>query len=236
MAVTVEPTGSVLVIAPERLATARLDAIVTRKAEWIVRRLRRAEGQAPPASPREFVSGESVRYLGRHYRLKVDPHATGEAKLRGGWLHVPVLGENAADRPCASRFGVVVPPSRRRTAPGTGGGMAIEGGYSSAPGHRRGPTETLGKLQPAWHDSAELAHHPGADAARRLRRRPRAGASAPPRPQSQLLAGRRTGHAGLRAAPRGTAAVRNRVGVVGITAASCSSVVISKRNVWAERA
>ena len=93
VAVTVEPTGSVLVIAPERLATARLDAIVTRKAEWIVRRLRRAEGQAPPASPREFVSGESVLYLGRHYRLKVDPHATGEAKLRGGWLHVPVLGE-----------------------------------------------------------------------------------------------------------------------------------------------
>ena len=34
VAVTVEPTGSVLVIAPERLATARLDAIVTRKAEW----------------------------------------------------------------------------------------------------------------------------------------------------------------------------------------------------------
>ena len=93
VAVTVEPTGSVLVIAPERLATDRLDAIVTRKAEWIVRRLRRAEGQAPPASPREFVSGESVLYLGRHYRLKVDPHATGEAKLRGGWLHVPVLGE-----------------------------------------------------------------------------------------------------------------------------------------------
>ena len=50
----------------------------------------------------------------------------------------------------------------------------------------------------------------------RLRRRPRAGASAPPWPQSQLLAGRRAGHAGLRAAPRGTAAVRNRVGVVGM--------------------
>ena len=79
VAVTVEPSGSVLVIAPERLATARLDAIVTRKAEWIVRRLRRAEGQAPRASPREFVSGESVLYLGRHYRLKVDPRATGEA-------------------------------------------------------------------------------------------------------------------------------------------------------------
>ena len=29
--------------------------------------------------------------------------------------------------------------------------------------------------------------------------------------------------------------MRNLVGVVGITAASCSSVVISKCNVWAER-
>ena len=93
VAVTVEPTGRVLVIAPERIATARLDAIVARKAEWIVRRLRRAACHAPPASPREFVSGESVLYLGRHYRLKVDPRATGEAKLRGGWLHVPALGE-----------------------------------------------------------------------------------------------------------------------------------------------
>ena len=73
-------------------------------------------------------------------------------------------GGNAADRPCASRFGVVVPPSGHRTAPGTGGGMALEGGYSNAPGHRRGPTETLGKLQPPWHDSAELAHHTGPDA------------------------------------------------------------------------
>ena len=28
-------------------------------------------------------------YLGRHYRLKVHPDEPGEAKLRGGWLHVP---------------------------------------------------------------------------------------------------------------------------------------------------
>ena len=42
-------------------------------------------------SPREFVSGESVVYLGRHYRLKVHPEEGGEAKLRGGWLHVCAL-------------------------------------------------------------------------------------------------------------------------------------------------
>ena len=76
-------------VAPERLSIDRLDAIVTRKAQWIIRRRRRTEGYGPPLSPREFVSGESVLYLGRNYRLKVHPGETGAAKLRGGWLHVP---------------------------------------------------------------------------------------------------------------------------------------------------
>ena len=93
VAVTVDPAGNVLVVAPERVATDRLDAIVRRKVEWIARRLRNAETHGPPLSPREFVSGESVLYLGRHYRLKVHPHETGDAKLRGGWLHVPAPGD-----------------------------------------------------------------------------------------------------------------------------------------------
>ncbi len=98
VAVTVDPAGSVLVVAPERVATDRLDAIVRRKAEWIERRLRNAGTHGPPLSPREFVSGESVLYLGRHYRLKVHPGETGAAKLRGGWLHVPAP---AGSRPTA---------------------------------------------------------------------------------------------------------------------------------------
>ena len=89
VAVTVDPTGGILVVAPERVATERLDSIVGRKAEWIVRRIRRASAHGAALSPREFVSGESVLYPGRHYRLKVNPQDTGSAKLRGGWLQVP---------------------------------------------------------------------------------------------------------------------------------------------------
>ena len=55
--------------------------MVRRKAAWLVRRITRAKAHGPPLSPREFVSGESVLYLGRHYRLKVHPHETGEALL-----------------------------------------------------------------------------------------------------------------------------------------------------------
>ena len=89
VAVTVDPGGRIMVAAPVPVATTRLDAIVTRKAAWIVQRLRRAEGHGPTPAPREFVSGESVLYLGRHYRLKVQAGETGVARLRGGWLHVP---------------------------------------------------------------------------------------------------------------------------------------------------
>ena len=81
MAVTVDPAGGVLLVAPEHLAVDKLDGIVARKAGWIVRRLRRTQSHGPPRSPREFVSGESVLYLGRHYRLKVHPLAAGETTL-----------------------------------------------------------------------------------------------------------------------------------------------------------
>ena len=84
-----DPAGRILVVAPQRLDTERLDAIVARKARWIVRRIRSAEEYGVPLAPREFVSGESVLYLGRHYRLKVNAGECGAAKLRGGWLHVP---------------------------------------------------------------------------------------------------------------------------------------------------
>ena len=88
VSVSVDPNGDVLLDAPQHLPTTRLDALVRRKARWIVQRIRRVQSKGAALSPREFVSGESVLYLGRHYRLKVHPRVTEEAKLRGGWLHV----------------------------------------------------------------------------------------------------------------------------------------------------
>lgn len=88
VAVSVDAAGGVLVAAPADFPTRDLDAVVRRKAAWISRKVRGVESQHAPPGPREFVSGESVLYLGRHYRLKVLPHGDGSAKLRGRWLHV----------------------------------------------------------------------------------------------------------------------------------------------------
>ena len=88
--VSVDPRSGVLVTAPARVTTARLDSFVRQKGRWILERLRRLQQAEPDIPPREFVSGESVWYLGRHYRLKVlASHNGSEAKLVGGWLRVP---------------------------------------------------------------------------------------------------------------------------------------------------
>ena len=199
------------------------------------RRLRRAEGQAPHASPREFVSGESVRYLGAALPLEGRSARDRRGKAARRMAARARAGGKAADRSRASRFGVLVPPSRRRTASGTGGGMAVEGGYSNAPRHRRGPTERWGScnqrgtIRLNWRIIQapmrlidyvvvhELCIYATA-----------ATVAATGRPSDGLC---RTTSGAERNCGSAESGWRGR-----IAAASCSSVVISKRNVWAERA
>lgn len=82
--------GRLVVTAPTRATVDRLNAVVRGKALWVKQNLRSAVTvSAQP--PREFVSGETFRYLGRQYRLKVvsgDPDL--EVKMDRGWLVVPV--------------------------------------------------------------------------------------------------------------------------------------------------
>ena len=92
VSITVDPREEVVLLAPVGIPVDRLDRVVHRKARWIVGKLRRG-ASLPPALPlREFVSGETFRYLGRQYRLRVASEASGRpsVSLRGGWLRVGV--------------------------------------------------------------------------------------------------------------------------------------------------
>jgi predicted metal-dependent hydrolase len=92
VAVAVDPVEGVLVRAPNGTEIRKLDQIICRKGKWILDRRRRIEDLPPPPSPREFVSGETFRYLGRQCRLKLDRFGTStDARVRliGGQLHVP---------------------------------------------------------------------------------------------------------------------------------------------------
>lgn len=88
VAVVVDPVDGVILRAPPELENERLDALVRRKGAWIVQQLRSFEDRLPAPTQREFVSGESFWYLGRHLRLRVEvsPSARPEVHLDGRWL------------------------------------------------------------------------------------------------------------------------------------------------------
>lgn len=95
--IAVEPTGTVVLTAPRETPVLRLDRLVREKARWIVDRVRRRDA-LPGGRPRELVSGEAFRYLGRQCRLRV--HAGAPVRpitLRGGWLELPVPEDLTAD-------------------------------------------------------------------------------------------------------------------------------------------
>lgn len=98
LAIEVHPDGSVRVKAPLRFPLSRVLERVEQRGAWIVKQQRRF-AELPPAPPaRQFVSGESYRYLGRQYRLKVVSAQPEGAKLYQGRLEVRVAQSPAPER------------------------------------------------------------------------------------------------------------------------------------------
>ena len=91
VALSIEGRGKLVVSAPEGVSVDRLNGIVRKKADWVVKRIRRASEIPPPPSEREFVSGEAVRYLGRQFRLKVvEDSDQMHPRIWGGWYELPI--------------------------------------------------------------------------------------------------------------------------------------------------
>jgi hypothetical protein len=91
VALTIEERGKLVVTAPEDVSIDRLNAVVRRKAPWVVERIKRRSDAPPPPSDREFVDGETVLYLGRQYRLKVVEATVGrKSRIAAGWYHVTI--------------------------------------------------------------------------------------------------------------------------------------------------
>ncbi len=84
----VEPDATVVVAAP---LDAPLEAIadkVRKRAAWVRRQQRFFARYLPQTPERRFVAGETHRYLGRRYRLKVRAHARATVRLTRGFILV----------------------------------------------------------------------------------------------------------------------------------------------------
>lgn len=104
--IVVRPDLTVTADAPRGATDEEVDAALRSKARWVARQVESFRAFQPLPVPQRFVSGETLVYLGRQYRLKVEQGERGPAKLRGRYLHVTVAdrGERAAVRRAVERW------------------------------------------------------------------------------------------------------------------------------------
>jgi predicted metal-dependent hydrolase len=100
LAITVQPDLGVLVTAPRKAALDTVLGKVRKRAGWIRRQQRFFRELLPQTPPGRYVSGETHRYLGRQYRLKVVEAGESSVKLAGRfiWVHTPKKGDTARVR------------------------------------------------------------------------------------------------------------------------------------------
>ena len=101
ISIHVEPEGTVVVDAPVHASRTAILAAVCKRSRWIQGHAARSRRRRAHVLPREYVSGESIMYLGRHYRLKVIRVDADDVsvKLIGAYLQVcSVSSEPAAIR------------------------------------------------------------------------------------------------------------------------------------------
>lgn len=90
--IKVKPTLEVILIVPIDIMQDEIDHVLNKRYAWILKQLDYFRKFKPPK--KELVSGESIVYLGRSYRLKISVANNESAKLTGGYLHIRLTDKN----------------------------------------------------------------------------------------------------------------------------------------------
>lgn len=86
--ITVKPDLRIMVAAPDGIPIAEVRKHVQRRGPWILRQLDHFQQFRPAPTPRQYLNGETHRYLGRQYRLKVVQGKMPSTRLLGRYLCV----------------------------------------------------------------------------------------------------------------------------------------------------
>lgn len=88
--ISVHPDGRVAVTAPHDTDLEKIEEKLRKRSSWVERNIREVNLLPQTQSPRQWVSGETHRYLGRQYRLKVAVGPQTSVKLKGAFFYVSV--------------------------------------------------------------------------------------------------------------------------------------------------
>ncbi|WP_163536356.1 SprT family zinc-dependent metalloprotease [Gracilibacillus sp. YIM 98692] len=84
--ISIDLVNGVEIYKPRNVSKSKLNDILIQKAPWINQKLEELNEVKTSVQQKEFVSGEKLPYLGRHYRLKVfkEPVKTASIQLKQG--------------------------------------------------------------------------------------------------------------------------------------------------------
>lgn len=88
LSISVKPDCGVIVRAPRSATLTDIDLRVQRRGGWVIRRQEEFAVLQPLRLRHQYVSGETHRYLGRQYRLKIKNGEPACIKLIGGYFEV----------------------------------------------------------------------------------------------------------------------------------------------------
>jgi|688.fasta_scaffold192706_2 predicted metal-dependent hydrolase len=88
LAISVYPDSTVRVIAPEGQSLTSIKGKVLKRAPWIVKQKFFFSQFQPKQPNKKFISGETHRYLGRQYRLKLLKGVQPRVTLKGAYITV----------------------------------------------------------------------------------------------------------------------------------------------------
>jgi len=83
LAITVRPDKSVIVKAPEKSNFEEIQKKLQKRGQWILKQINYFDKFHPIQLERQYISGESHYYLGRHYRLRIRKGKEESVKLIG---------------------------------------------------------------------------------------------------------------------------------------------------------
>ena len=91
ISIYVEPDGSIIVRAPEKISVDKVNGILDLKRFWIYKSLTEFQELNHTKVKRKVASGEGFLYLGKNYRLKIDKDREKPLSLAQGYF---LLDEN----------------------------------------------------------------------------------------------------------------------------------------------
>lgn len=98
LSISVHPDLSVTVKAPNGTSIERIREFVHRRARWVTKAWKDFELYLPKQPERRYIGGETHRYLGRQYRLKIEKGNEDSVKCLRGFFLVTIKGEISPGR------------------------------------------------------------------------------------------------------------------------------------------